>query len=1235
MGGGRVRILTHRRSLQYLGLLLVLLFLSIVIPYTGWTSGAVFFAVAGTLAANLAMLVGLVALVYYSGTKNPLYVFTGSGFLGAALLDCFQVITVLGLPSGAPWGPAVAESGSRWFLPLWLWFGVWVSSREQRLARLVRGAAPAICLAGAGLTLLCLLWVRAMPAGAWSGWIPGHVAAAVLSFGAVEALLRRGNWRHDIFEHCLLLSLTAGFLLNTLFLGGSREPYDALFTAAQHVKNLSYLLALTGLVIAMRQLLRRAEGNASTLAEVNEKLRREVDEHQRVRQQFQDLAVSLEHRVAERTRESAAAQQAAERAKEEAQQARRVEQEANRQLRAEMEERLEVEQALRESESRLQLALAAGQIGIWTWDAAGDTALWDEHAYDIFGPPGDFTPSYNNVLPLIHPEDREEVRQAIERAVEQGTEFDIAYRVVRPDQSIRHVMSRGAAVRGAAGKATRMIGAVVDVTDHKRGEEELRRRGQELSQMVKVLSCLYEIAHLLEQAEMPLERIYERTIELLPLSWHDPESTFARLAAGGRDYRSSGWRDAAFQQSADIVAGGEAIGRLEIGFTSVDPDQQRFRQDEIKVTRMVAASLGRTIEYKRATESLHRSERRYRGLFDHMLSGCALHEIIVDETGKPTDYRFLEINAAFEKLVGLRAEATLGKTVREVLPGIEQHWIDTCGQVALGGEPVRMERYVQQLDRYFEVAAFSPEKGRFAAIFNDITQRRHAEAERAAEHNLLRTLIDNVPDSIYVKDTARRYLINNQANLIRLGLAGESQARGKTVFDFFPHEHARLYDSDDRAVLQTRVAICEREEPYRDAGGNRRHYSTTKVPLFDANGAVIGLVGISRDITERKRAEEALRLSQFSLDHAADAVFWVGPDARLLYVNDAACASLGYPRERLLSMSVGDFDVVAKERWKEHWEKVKQAGAITVESSHVTATGERIPVEVRVNYLNFDGKEYHCAFVRDITARKRAAEALEQKAKELGASNAELEQFACAASHDLQEPLRMIAGYAQLLARRYQGKLDGEADEFIRFIIEGAERMQTLIRDLLAYSRAGRTTLAPGLVDMEDCAHASLANLRAVLEENGAAVELGPLPEIRGQRSQLIQLFQNLIGNALKYHAGEPPRVRVWAERRDNEWHFTVRDNGIGIDPRYREQVFDLFRRLHGRNEYSGTGIGLAICKRIVECHGGRIWVGSEPGPGATFHFTLPAESGSAAPVRQAAEGVACREHPAAPPDGR
>ena len=230
--------------------------------------------------------------------------------------------------------------------------------------------------------------------------------------------------------------------------------------------------------------------------------------------------------------------------------------------------------------------------------------------------------------------------------------------------------------------------------------------------------------------------------------------------------------------------------------------------------------------------------------------------------------------------------------------------------------------------------------------------------------------------------------------------------------------------------------------------------------------------------------------------------------------------------------------------------------------------------------------------------------------EELRRSNAELEQFAYVASHDLQEPLRKVASFCQMIERRYGDQLDDRGRQYIEFAVDGAKRMQALINDLLAFSRVGRESSVDEAVDLNEVARQALANLAALREETDAQVDVGDLPHVSGDRAQLVRLFQNLVGNAIKFRRpDEPPRVVVDARRAGDEWEFRCADNGIGIEPRHADRIFLIFQRLHPRDEYTGTGIGLALCKKIVEYHGGRIWLGSGDGsPGTAFHWTLPVQ---------------------------
>ena len=250
---------------------------------------------------------------------------------------------------------------------------------------------------------------------------------------------------------------------------------------------------------------------------------------------------------------------------------------------------------------------------------------------------------------------------------------------------------------------------------------------------------------------------------------------------------------------------------------------------------------------------------------------------------------------------------------------------------------------------------------------------------------------------------------------------------------------------------------------------------------------------------------------------------------------------------------------------------------------------------------------------QDLLARVEVLLRTRRLSMDLLRSNEDLERFAHVASHDLQEPLRTVTSYVQLLARRYSDKLDAEAKEFIDFAVQGTQRMQTLINDLLAYSRVSTHAKPPEPTDCEAVTSEIMSNLEMAIKESGAEITCGPLPTVMADRGQLSQVLQNLIGNAIKFRSEEPPRISVTAERQADEWVFSVQDNGIGIPPEHKDSIFQVFERLHSHEEYPGSGIGLAVCKRIVERHGGRIWVESIPGEGSTFCFTIP--EGDVAPV--------------------
>ncbi|MBN8482590.1 MAG: PAS domain S-box protein [Xanthomonadales bacterium] len=361
---------------------------------------------------------------------------------------------------------------------------------------------------------------------------------------------------------------------------------------------------------------------------------------------------------------------------------------------------------------------------------------------------------------------------------------------------------------------------------------------------------------------------------------------------------------------------------------------------------------------------------------------------------------------------------------------------------------------------------------------------------------------------------------------------------------------------------------------------------------------------------ELRRSQRA----QLAITDTANAgIVTADGDGTILYMNPAAAASFAIDASAAVGRPLSIL-IPARHR-RAHLAAIARAreagpagiAAQPVELLAVRGDGTEFPIELLLSVWENDGQLYFTAFVRDITERRRQQSMLEQKTRELERSNADLEQFAYVASHDLQEPLRMVASYVQLLARRYRGRLDADADEFIGFAVDGATRMQQLIQDLLAYARLGRAGRESIATHLGRCAWIAVSQLQESIVESDASVHVDADCEVMAVPSLMTQLFQNLIANALKFRDRDPPRIDIDAVREGPMWHVRVRDNGIGIDPQHRERVFAIFQRLHTRREYPGTGIGLAICRRIVEGLGGRIWVDSATGHGCIFHFTVPA----------------------------
>ena len=596
-----------------------------------------------------------------------------------------------------------------------------------------------------------------------------------------------------------------------------------------------------------------------------------------------------------------------------------------------------------------------------------------------------------------------------------------------------------------------------------------------------------------------------------------------------------------------------------------------------------------------------------------------------------TDGTIKTFNRAAQQYLGYSAEEVVGKVTPAIIhdplevsqraevlcqelgvkiePGIKVFMALPCRGMTDENEWTYIRKDGSRFPVLLSVTALYDSEGNingFLGIGQDISDRKQAEKELRE----LNSAMQNAVEGISRLDIEGRYVNVNRAYAHKCGYKPQEMIGLEWPITVHPDDVEMLILAYQEMLTSGKVEV--------EARGVRKNGSffykqLTMVKACDEQGTFNGHHCFMKDITERKLTETALQESESKyrqiVELAEEGIWVIDSNARTTYVNQAMARMLGYEELEMFGRSLFDFiEAGEKQKALDDVERRKQGIGEKHEFKFKTKDGKDIWTYMSTNpVMDEKGNLLSCcALVYNITDRKKSDQQMLQLTEDLKRSNQELEQFAYVASHDLQEPLRAVTSYTQLLAQRYQGNLDAKADKYINHIVDGASRMQQLINDLLAYSRLGTQGKKLELADCNAAVQQSLRNLQIAIAERKAVIACDEMPTVMADESQLVQLFQNLIANSIKFCRQDIPLIDIAARRRENEWLFYVRDNGIGIDLEYADRIFIIFGRLHGRREYPGTGIGLAMCKRIVERHGGRIWVESQEGKGATFCFTIP-----------------------------
>lgn len=650
-------------------------------------------------------------------------------------------------------------------------------------------------------------------------------------------------------------------------------------------------------------------------------------------------------------------------------------------------------------------------------------------------------------------------------------------------------------------------------------------------------------------------------------------------------------------------------------------------------------------ERKLAEISLKNSEKRFRDIFysspdaiyvesyegeilDVNDAACALHNVERDELIGKTIYDITPEHLKSE-LVKRQARViagTLSKFESECIgkPGKLIPIEVSAARIEFRGNPALLmhvrdisdrrehQKLLQQLNVELEekVAARTSElEEANKQLQEHIDERKTFEKELQAQKDFFRLIIDATPHMIFVKDEQGKFMLANEATAQFYNLAPNEMEGHFDSEEQFTKDILDYFAWQDKQVIENGESIKFPETKLTNIStGETVWIQTIKKPIAAENGTGRNVLGVAMDITEIKEAKEQLRVSEQLYREIARnlpkaAMFIFDREMRYILAEGPLVGTISKPKAEIEGRALHEtIRETERERVETVYRKILEGETSETEQSFFGRALKVYHIPIRNENEQII---YGMVMILDITDLKETQGELEKRAYELQRSNEELERFAYVASHDLQSPLRTIASYLQLLEMRYKDKLDKEAMEFVEFSVNGAKRMQTVIHELLNYSKISSVRKPFTKINAGSVVNEVLKNLESHIKQTHAEIEVGELPEIFCEPNQMFQIFQNLIDNGVKFVKDKTPVVKISATEKDTEWEFTVSDNGIGIKDEYKEKIFQIFQRLHSQTEYPGTGVGLAICKKIAELHGGRIWVESKLGEGTTFHFTV------------------------------